>query len=147
MGRSGFWVAILILGMVCGCARTADQEEALTALLMEQQDAWNRGDVEAFMDGYVRSDALRFVSSSGEIRGWQPTLERYLRTYPDRAAMGTLTFEVHEIRLLSARYAFVFGGYALMRESDQPTGLFTLLAERTPEGWRIVHDHTSKLEE
>ena len=118
----------------------------MRALLAEQQEAWNSGDVEAFMESYLRADALRFVSSSGEIRGWRPTLERYLRTYPDRAAMGTLTFEVREVRMLSHRYVFVFGAYELVREHDQPSGLFTLLVARTDQGWRIVHDHTSQLD-
>lgn len=147
MPRSYLGTVFLSALIVCGCARTESGVADVTALLMEQQQAWNRGDVEAFMDGYLRSDSLRFVSSSGEIRGWQPTLERYLRTYPDRAAMGTLTFEIHEVKLLSDAHAFVFGGFALKRENDAPTGLFTLLAERTPEGWLVVHDHTSRLEE
>ena len=75
--------------------------------------------------------------------GWQATLDRYHRTYPDRAAMGTLTFDLRAVRVLSAQWAVVFGGYQLERAEDRPSGLFTLLFEKRPEGWRIVHDHTS----
>ena len=85
----------------------------------------------------------RFASGGTEHRGWQATLERYHRAYPDRAAMGTLTFDLREVRLLSPRWAVVFGGYQLERAEDRPSGLFTLLFEKRPEGWRIVHDHTS----
>ena len=113
------------------------------ALLLAQQDAWNAGDIDAFMEGYVESDELRFVSSGGEIRGWDSTLARYHRTYPDRAAMGQLTFDIREVRVLSSQYAFIYGSYALERADDRPTGLFTLLAVNSSQGWRIVHDHTS----
>lgn len=132
---------ILLTGLFMGCA--SPQEDAIHEVLQMQQDAWNAGDIESFMQGYLKSDSLRFAGSSGEIRGWQSTLERYHRVYPDRAAMGTLTFDLREIRMLSNKHAMVFGAYALERENDQPTGLFTLILEYTEEGWHIVHDHTS----
>lgn len=119
------------------------QKNAIRDLLLTQQDAWNAGDIETFMQGYVNSDSLRFVGSSGEIRGWQSTLERYQRAYPDRATMGALTFNLREIRLLGQKHAMIFGTYTLERENDQPTGHFTLIAEYTIDGWRIIHDHTS----
>ena len=127
-----------------GCTSDSDSaEEAITALLMAQQEAWNSGDINAFMAGYLESDELRFVSSSGEIRGWDSTLARYHRAYPDRAAMGQLTFGIKEIQILGSQHALIFGSYALERTNDRPTGLFTLLATNTRQGWRIVHDHTS----
>ncbi len=132
---------ILLTSLLMGCA--SPQEEAIREVLLMQQDAWNAGDIESFMQGYLKSDSLRFAGSSGEIRGWQSTLERYHRVYPDRAAMGTLTFDLREIRVLSDKHAMVFGAYALERENDQPTGLFTLILEYIEGGWRIVHDHTS----
>ena len=70
-------------------------------------------------------------------------LERYRRNYPDRAAMGRLAFTDLDVRVLSPEFAFVFGRYRLEREGDAPTGLFTLLLERTGDGWKISHDHTS----
>ena len=133
--------SILLTGLLMGCA--PPQEDAIREVLQMQQDAWNAGDIETFMQGYLNSDSLRFAGSSGEIRGWQSTLERYHRVYPDRAAMGTLTFDLREIRMLSDKHAMVFGAYALERENDQPTGLFTLILDYTEGGWRIVHDHTS----
>jgi len=110
---------------------------------MEQQEAWNRGDIEGFMDGYWRSDSLRFASGGSVQEGWQATLDRYHRTYPDRAAMGKLTFTLYSVEILSADDAFVFGRYELERAHDRPTGLFTLLFRRFENDWRIVFDHTS----
>ena len=75
--------------------------------------------------------------------GWQATLDRYRHAYPDRAAMGTLSFELRDVRVLSPQWAVVFGAWALDRAEDRPSGLFTLLFEKGPDGWRIVHDHTS----
>ncbi len=125
-------------------AFNADAEEAaIRAVLQQQEEAWNRGDIDAFMRGYLQTDSLRFASGGTEQRGWQATLDRYYRTYPDRAAMGTLTFDLRDIRLLTPRWAVVFGGYQLERAEDRPFGLFTLLFEKRSEGWTIVHDHTS----
>ncbi len=150
--KASLHVALLLAACCCaGCRPAAppaafDQaadEAAIRAVMQQQQDAWNRGDVDAFMDGYARTDSLRFASGGAVQQGWQATLERYHRAYPDRAAMGTLSFELRQVRVLSPRWAFVFGAYALERADDRPTGLFTLLFEKRPEGWRVVHDHTS----
>ncbi|MXX97081.1 MAG: nuclear transport factor 2 family protein [Rhodothermaceae bacterium] len=136
-----FLGTILLTGLVIGCSAT--QESDIQNLLQMQQDAWNAGDIETFMQGYLNSDSLRFVGSGGEVRGWQSTLDRYHRAYPDREAMGTLSFDLREIRMLGRRHAMIFGAYTLERDNDQPTGLFTLIAEYTEDGWRIIHDHTS----
>lgn len=143
--------ALLLACCALGCRATASEqapdtaadEAAIRAVLDQQQQAWNRGDIEAFMKGYLHTDSLRFASGGTEQRGWQATLERYHRTYPDRAAMGTLTFDLRDVRLLAPRWGVVFGAYQLERAEDRPSGLFTLLFEKRPEGWRIVHDHTS----
>ena len=112
-------------------------------MLSTQVAAWNRGDIEAFMDGYARTDSLRFASRASVYRGWSAALERYQTTYPDRAAMGTLAFSHLDIQVLAPQSALVFGRWQLTRANDTPNGLFTLLVERRADGWRIVHDHTS----
>ncbi len=119
--------------------------EAITTLLDTQEDAWNAGDIHAFMDGYWKSDSLRFASGGTVRRGWQATLDRYLATYPDKATMGHLTFEDLEMRRLSTEWATVFGRFRLKREAplDALTGLFTLLFERRNGEWIIISDHTS----
>ncbi|MDE2976856.1 MAG: DUF4440 domain-containing protein [Acidobacteriota bacterium] len=116
---------------------------AVLDVLDTQVEAWNDGDIEGFMAGYLRSEELRFTSGNEVRRGWRQTLERYRQTYPDRAAMGTLAFDQLDVRVLSEHAAQVFGRFRLTRESDEPTGLFTLLVERHGERWLIVTDHTS----
>ena len=120
-------------------------ESAIRTVLDEQAAAWNRGDVEEFMKGYWKSEKLTFVSSSGVTRGWQGVLERYRRGYPDKKAMGTLTFSGLEITVLSRDAAVVLGHWQLEREGSRPEGFFTLILRKFPEGWRIIQEHTSAL--
>ena len=117
---------------------------AVLEVLDLQVAAWNQGDIESFMAGYLPSEELRFTSGNEVQRGWKETLERYRRRYPDRAAMGTLAFEDLDVRVLSEHAAMVFGRFRLTREADEPTGLFTLLLELHGEQWLIVADHTSQ---
>ena len=116
---------------------------AVLAVLDMQVEAWNDGDIDRFMAGYLRSDELRFTSGSEVQYGWRKTRQRYHERYPDRAAMGTLAFEDLDVRVLSEHAALVFGRFRLTRESDEPTGLFTLLLEQHGDRWFIVADHTS----
>ena len=112
-------------------------------LLHAQQEAWNRGDIDAFMNGHWRSEETVFVSGDEVTRGWQKVLDRYKTKYSDRAKMGTLTFSNLEITSLSNDSAVALGVWKLKRANDEPHGRFTLIFRRLPAGWRIVHDHTS----
>ena len=137
-------VVITLLGVSAVAAGESQQAAAdVRAVLDQQVEAWNRGDVDAFMQGYWRSEQTEFVGSTGILRGWQAVLERYRKTYPDRRAMGTLTFSDLEINSLGPEAALVVGRWRLEREHDRPVGIFTLVLRRFPEGWRIIHDHTS----
>jgi len=115
----------------------------IAALLTTQTAAWNRGDIEGFMQGYAQTDALRFASGGTVTLGWRATLERYQKRYPDRATMGRLEFSKIEITELAPDAAIAFGQWKLAREKDAPRGLFTLTLKKTPAGWRIIQDHTS----
>ena len=117
---------------------------AVLDVLDAQVDAWNEGDIDGFMAGYLNSDDLRFTSGNEVEYGWRQTRRRYRERYPDRAAMGTLAFENLDVRVLGEHAALVYGRFRLTRESDEPTGLFTLLVERHGEQWLIVADHTSQ---
>jgi uncharacterized protein (TIGR02246 family) len=123
-----------------------DDREAITAALNAQQAAWNRGDVDAFLEGYWRSPELTFSGSSGVERGWDGVQARYKKNYPDRVAMGQLDFSELEFRFLGPDAALVLGHWHLKREKDEPGGVFTLVWQRFPEGWKIIHDHTSASE-
>ncbi|NBC16436.1 MAG: DUF4440 domain-containing protein [Bacteroidetes bacterium] len=148
--RLGVFLSLLVF-LVVGC-RTAEPvasspgaaEAAVRAVLTAQQAAWNRGDLEGFMAGYAQTDTLRFASGGTERQGWEAALAGYQRGYPDRAAMGTLTFEIRDVDVLAPRWTLVFGAWRLDRAEDAPHGLFTLLFRQMDDGaWRIVHDHTS----
>jgi len=125
----------------------AADREAISAVLRAQQSAWNRADVDAFLDGYWHSPELTFSGSSGVARGWDGVLARYKKNYPDRAAMGQLEFSDLEFRFLGPHAALVLGKWRLQREKEELGGVFTLVWQRFPEGWKIVHDHTSAVAE
>lgn len=117
--------------------------DAVRAVLDEQVDAWNDGDIRSFMRGYHRSDSLIFISNGTMRRGWQANLYAYVRNYPDEASMGTLSFEDITIEPLADNAALAYGIWRLEREEDEPIGLFSLVFKHTDRGWRIIHDHTS----
>jgi len=123
--------------------QTQNATAQIRSVLSAQQEAWNRGDIDAFMNGYARSASTVFVSEDTIRRGWETVRERYRKKYSDRAKMGTLAFSDLDITLLSPDAAVVLGRWSLKRANDQPHGRFTLIFKRLPEGWRIVHDHTS----
>lgn len=136
-------VFVILLIFVSMTFAQSDAEKQIRKVMDDQAAAWNRGDVETFMQGYWNSPELRFVSGDKITRGWQQTLDNYMRSYPDKAAMGNLTFSELEITVLSKDAAQVVGSWSLKREKDNPHGKFTLLFRKFKEGWRIVHDHTS----
>ena len=118
-------------------------EAAIRAVLDAQRDAWNRGNIEGYMDGYNRSPNTEFVGGDNISRGWQTVLDRYKKNYNSREKMGMLTFSDLEITMLSKDAALVLGRWRLKRANDEPHGIFTLLFRKTKTGWKIVHDHTS----
>jgi len=144
--RTLCFAALLIV--LCDSAIVAQQfgpkpETAIRAVLDTQVAAWNRGDVETYMNGYDRSPNTEFVGGDSITRGWQQVLDRYKKKYDTRDKMGTLTFSDLKISVLSRDAALVLGRWRLERANDEPHGTFTLLFRKTKAGWRIVHDHSS----
>jgi|SRR5262245_20915755 len=139
---SGLILMLFCCGAVPGQSRAQD-EAAIRAVLDAQAAAWNRGDVEGYMDGYDRSPKTEFVGGDSITRGWQEVLDRYRKKYDTREKMGVLTFSDLEIQVLSGDAALVLGRWRLKRANDEPHGTFTLLFRKTKAGWRIVHDHSS----
>jgi uncharacterized protein (TIGR02246 family) len=145
VGARGVFCFLAGLGMLR--AHSTDEHgsrrEAINAVLNTQQSAWNRGDVDAFLEGYWHSPELTFSGSSGVSRGWEGVLARYKKNYPDRTAMGQLDFSELEFRFLGPDAALVLGRWHLKRETDELGGVFSLVWQRFPDGWKIIHDHTS----
>jgi ketosteroid isomerase-like protein len=125
--------------------READRAK-IAAVLTAQQTAWNRGDVDAFIVGYWESRELTFSGSSGIARGFDGVRQRYKKNYPDRAAMGQLAFSDLEFRFLGPDAALVLGKWHLKRDNGDLGGVFSLVWQRFPDGWKIIHDHTSTVD-
>ncbi len=136
---------LLLLGVTSAFSqtKTARDAKAIQAVLDAQCAAWNRGDIEDFMDGYERSEKTVFVVGDNVTRGWQTVLDRYKRNYDSREKMGTLTFSDLEITPMGNDGALVLMRWHLQRAKDEPHGRSTLIMRRTKQGWKIVHDHSS----
>ena len=136
-------IALVSLAVKPPLSSSARAERDIRAVLEAQQEAWNRGDLAGFMQGYWTSERTQFVGPSGINRGWQAVYDRYQKAYPNRDAMGKLTFSKLEITPMGNDYAYALGEWRLDRAADQPDGVFTVILRRFPGGWRIIHDHTS----
>ena len=115
----------------------------IKTMLSVQDTAWNTGDIDGFMEHYLKSADLRFASGGNISRGWQATIDGYKTRYPDKAAMGKLSSINMEIKVLSHEYAQVFARWGLVRKEDNPGGLYTLLLQKIDGNWVIISDHTS----
>jgi uncharacterized protein (TIGR02246 family) len=120
-------------------------KSAIEHVLLTQQDAWNHHDLDAFMTGYWNSPDLTFFSGAKESKGWQATLDRYRATYAGPGhEMGKLDFSDLRVEILGPHAAFVRGVWQLtMPDGKTPHGRFTLIFRKFPNGWKIIHDHTS----
>lgn len=124
-------------------AQKPKEKQAILNVLEQQRSDWNKGDVEAYMRGYWKSDSLLFVGKSGPTYGWQKTLENYKKGYPDKAAMGYLTFGIKKVEFLTKDKAFVLGSWNVKQEKAELKGYFTLLLRKIEGVWKVVVDHSS----
>lgn len=145
-------VALIMDCTISGQTATAQRDvvhgdiKQVRRVLDAQVEAWNRGDIEGFMDGYMRSNETTFVSGDTVTRGWQTVLDRYRRGYDTREKMGTLAFSDLEIKALAPDHALADGRWQLTRTGETTPfarGRFSLIFRHTRQGWRIIHDHTS----
>jgi len=121
----------------------SDDLHAIQAVLDKQVAAWNRGDINGYMDGYARASDTMFVTTDTVTRGWQEVRDRYKAKYDTRAKMGTLAFSDIDFLQHTADIVVVTGAWKLTREADAPHGRFTLIFHRIGQGWKIVYDHSS----
>ncbi len=149
--RTGIFLCsfVSLLGSVLIGQTSANRDHRAKAeiehALRDQQEAWNRHDLEAFMSGYRNSPELTFFSGATEHDGWQAAMDRYQKTYASPGhEMGKLDFSNLRIEILGGHAAFARGAWRLtMPDGKTPHGLFTLIFRKFPAGWKIVHDHTS----
>lgn len=137
-----------LLALIAGCASgTAGVEAHVTKVLEVQEQAWNRGDIDAFMDTYWKSEELTFSSGGKTTSGWNATLQRYRQRYPTPAEMGRLEFAIDGVYPLGKDAAFLLGRWNLSGLEEPAGGNFTLVLRRIDGKWVIVHDHTSSADQ
>jgi len=132
---------LLLLGLQ-SVAQSGD-EQAIRQLLDTQTAAWNRGDIDSFMNGYWENDSLMFIGKTGVTYGWTNTLNNYKKGYPDKAAMGQLTFTLIQVKKLSKEFYHVTGKWFLKRTIGDVGGHYTLLFRKINRRWVIISDHSS----
>lgn len=132
----------MFLGIAFTCHAQSKAVDVISGLMKKQEQAWSKGDVEGFMKYYWKSDSLKFIGSKGITYGYQKTVDNYKKSYPDKAAMGILTFQISTMEVLSDTSVFVIGKWNLEREKSIG-GYFTLLWKKIEGNWLIVVDHTS----
>jgi ketosteroid isomerase-like protein len=137
-----FLCLLLALFSSVSFSQTKD-ETAIRNVLQAQEIAWNKGDLEKYMQGYWKNDSVMFIGKSGITYGWQKTLDNYKKGYPNKEAMGKLNFTLLEIKPISAQYYFVVGKWHLQRTIGNLEGIFTLLFKKINGEWVIVADHSS----
>ena len=121
----------------------ANDELTIRKVLDSQMKAWNKGDIESFMQGYWKNDSLMFIGKNGIHWGWQTTLENYKKNYPDTAAMGKLSFDILLVKKLSPEYFYVVGKWMLNRSIGDLSGHYNLLFKKINGIWLIIADHSS----
>ncbi|PJB14808.1 MAG: DUF4440 domain-containing protein [Flavobacteriales bacterium CG_4_9_14_3_um_filter_32_8] len=132
----------LLLIFTYSCSNMKNNEQEILAVMNQQEADWNNGNIDAFMQGYWQSDSLMFIGKNGIKYGWQTTLDNYKKSYPDKATMGKLEFNVVKLEV-SGETAYMLGKWSLIRENDNPNGYFTLYWKKINKKWVIVIDHTS----
>jgi ketosteroid isomerase-like protein len=140
-------LTVLVLLTMAACQSLAQQagsdEQLIRQILQVQENAWNRGDIPAFMEGYWKSDSLLFTGASGPTKGWQATLDNYRKRYDSPEKMGKLQFSLLQLTPLGNTHYMVVGKWHLSRSIGDAGGYFTLIFRKFGAAWRIIADHTS----
>lgn len=124
---------------------TTDDKKAIIALLTAQKDAWNNYDIETFMEGYWKSEELKFYGAGGVIKGWQSTLERYKKSYPTKEHFGNLRFVFNDISKINDGAYTVMGEYHLTRKVGNTNGIFMLILKQINGEWKVIADTSAKV--
>ena len=137
-------IFVFFLSILFAC--NMNQPDAITeikSVLEKQQNAWNNSDIEGFMQGYMQSEELIFESENGITKGWQNTLARYKKAYPNKEEMGSLVFQILDVKLKNDSIATLKGKWKLIRENDNLKGGFLLTFNKINGQWLIVKDYTT----
>ncbi|RMA66411.1 YybH family protein [Ulvibacter antarcticus] len=135
-------ILLLVLAGTNICAQTTEAEDkaSILSVLNLQEKAWSANDLEGFMQGYWKSDSLKFYGSSGLTKGWQQTLDNYKKSYPTKAHSGILNFKINDISKIDTGSYWVMGEYFLKREVGDANGVFIIIFKKIDGEWKIVAD-------
>lgn len=137
-------ILFFLINAFTGMSQSSTERQEVLKVLARQNDNWNKGNIDAFMEDYWKSDSLMFIGSKGVVYGWKATLARYHKSYPDRATMGMLKFDIQKIDFHAKNTCWVLGKWQLTRpEKGDIGGYFTLVLKKIDGKWLIVSDHTS----
>ncbi len=137
-------VLSLILCVKLGFSqKTSIDVSEIKKIMILQEDAWNKGSVEGFMEYYWKSDSLIFYSAKGVTKGWQNNVNNYIKSYPNKEAMGKLSFAIVEGVQYAQNVVVILGKWKLEAKGKEVGGEFTLVWKRINKKWVIVVDHTT----
>ena len=142
MKKTIIWLLVFLIAPSVYMFSNSEIEKEITRILAQQKIAWNRGDLESFMSHYWQSDDFTFQSGGNRLQGWENLRLRYQQNYAGEN-MGKLNFTDLDIKVLSRDIVLVLGRWEVQTKDSTTGGLFSLVFQRKPEGWRIIHDHTS----
>jgi hypothetical protein len=137
------WLIFFLVVTSRPISAQSNAEKKIRLILDRQTEAWNRGDLKAFMDGYWENDSLMYIGKSGITYGYARTLASYQKNYGDTARMGKLRFDLIHVRRLSRRYFHVVGKWSLKRSAGDVGGHYTLIFKLIKRKWVIISDHSS----
>ena len=118
----------------------ATAKAAIAKVMNDQESAWNNGNLEDFMQGYWKSDSLKFYGSNGLTKGWQNTLDNYKKGYPTKAESGVLNFVINDVSKIEGDNYWVMGEYHLKRDVGDADGVFIIIFKMINGEWKIIAD-------
>ena len=134
------FLLFLFLSITTIAQTEAEDRKAILAVLKMQQDAWNKGDLEGFMQGYIKSDSLKFYGSRGLTNGWQNTLDNYKKGYPTKEHTGNLTFTIDALTKIEEGSYYMMGQFHLVREAGNANGVFLIIFRKIEGEWKVIAD-------
>lgn len=140
-----YLLVLFLFFVFTNCKKTDFEKDklAVKSAMAKQVQCWNNGDINGFMDGYWKSDSLRFLGRRGLTKGWQTTLDNYKNSYPNKKSMGKLVFTQISFEPLNEKQIFVVGKWSLEREKDTLSGYYSLLWKKIDSQWKVIFDHTN----
>ncbi len=141
--RKFLFTIVILLLVLSSLNAQSKTEKKIINLLHQQDESWNKGDIESFMTTYWSNDSLMFIGKSGVTYGWKNTMNNYKKGYPNKDEMGKLNFNLIQIKKLSRKYYHVTGKWHLTRTVGDLQGHFTLLVKKIKGKWLIISDHSS----